>query len=78
MAPYVMGRLGMSLFFGDDDYKGSGELEGGGHLGLGAGLVIHRVQFEAVCSVNTGPYTLAGTEFDVTYSKWGISVGYVF
>jgi hypothetical protein len=78
VAPYVIGRLGMSVFYGDDDYKGSGELEAGGHFGLGAGLVVHRVQFEALYSVNTGLYTIAGTEFDVTYSKWGISVGYVF
>lgn len=76
---YVTGRLGFNLFFGDDDYKGSGSLEGGGHLGAGAGLLIQeRVQVEALYSINTGVYEVGGTSFDITYSKLGISVGYLF
>lgn len=78
VSPYVTGRIGLNLFFGDSNYKGSGDLEGGGHLGFGAGLVVQRVQFEALYSINTGTYTLGGTDFDVTYSKLGVSVGYVF
>jgi hypothetical protein len=76
---YATGRIGVNLFFGDDDYKGSGSLEGGGHLGAGAGLLVHqRVQVEALYSINTGVYEIGGTSFDITYSKVGISLGYLF
>jgi hypothetical protein len=79
VSPYVTGRIGASLFFGDDDYKGSGTLGPGGHLGLGAGLLIQqRLQVEALFSLNSGTYELAGTSFDIFYSKLGISVGYLF
>jgi hypothetical protein len=76
---YASGRLGVNLFYGDDDYKGNASLEGGGHLGVGAGLLLHqRVQVEALYSVNTGVYENGGISLDVTYSKAGISVGYLF
>jgi hypothetical protein len=79
VSPYVTGRIGAALFFGDDDYTGSGTLEPGGHLGVGAGLLIQqRLQVEALFSVNTGVYELGGTSFDIIYSKLGISVGYLF
>jgi hypothetical protein len=79
VSPYVTGRIGANLFYGDDDYKGSATLEPGGHLGLGAGLLIQqRLQVEALYSVNTGIYELAGTSLDITYSKLGISIGYLF
>jgi hypothetical protein len=79
VSPYVTGRLGLNLFYGDSDYKGSGDLEGGGHLGAGAGLLIQqRLQVEALFSLNTGVYKVGGTSFDITYSNLGISVGYLF
>lgn len=79
VSPYVTGRIGASLFFGDDDYTGGGTLGPGGHIGLGAGLLIQqRLQFEALFSLNTGTYELSGTSFDIFYSKLGISVGYLF
>ncbi|MEW6683983.1 MAG: hypothetical protein AB1451_13880 [Nitrospirota bacterium] len=40
---YATGLLGFNLFFGDA-YKGSGSLEGGGHLGAGAGLLRATIQ----------------------------------
>ncbi len=78
VAPYVTGRIGLNLYLGDDDYKGSGELESGGHLGLGAGIDMNRVQIEALLSVNTGRAEVGPTWVDVTYSKLGVSVGYRF
>ncbi|MFZ5875041.1 MAG: outer membrane beta-barrel protein [Nitrospirota bacterium] len=78
VAPYVVGRIGMSLFLGDDDYKGNGDLESGAHLGIGAGIDIHRIQIEAMLSVSTGRAEVGPTWVDVSYSKLGVSMGYRF
>jgi hypothetical protein len=79
VSPYVTGRIGSSLFFGDDDYTSGGTLEFGGHIGVGAGLLIQqRLQVEALLSASTGANDLGGISVDIIYSKLGISVGYLF
>jgi hypothetical protein len=78
VAVYATGRIGVNLFLGDDDYKGSGELESGGHLGVGAGIEFNRIQIEALLAVNTGRREVGSTWVDVAYSKLGVSLGYRF
>lgn len=79
MSPYLIGQLGYNLFDGDSDYKGLGSLSGGIYYGIGAGLIFQKgVQVELLYSVNNGSYEVLGYNFDIKYSKIGLSLGYNF
>ena len=54
-------------------------LNGGIYYGMGAGLMINeKFQAELLYSVNNGSSELLGVDFDVEYSKLGVSVGFIF
>jgi hypothetical protein len=78
--PYFIGQLGYNLFFGDSDYKGSADLEGGLYYGIGGGVIINQnILIELLYSVNRGTYGgLNGVDFDVDYSYIAINFGINF
>lgn len=82
-APYFTGQIGYNLFYGDSDYKGSGELEadleGGFYYGIGAGIIFkEHFLIEVLYSVNNGTVDFIGIDFDIEYSKFSILIGYNF
>jgi hypothetical protein len=90
---YLTGQVGYNLFDGDRLYRGGGgELTGGLYWGLGAGVVVRRLQFELLYTVSNGHAKDAGYLYDdqtdsydyfqqtgdITYSKLGFNVGIKF
>jgi hypothetical protein len=77
--PYFIGQLGYSLFFGDSDYKGSADLEGGLYYGIGGGVIINQnILIELLYAVSRGTYGLDGVDFDVDYYYITLNLGINF
>jgi len=84
---YLTAQLGYNFFGGDQDYAGTnGTLDGGLYYGVGAGIAVNKLQFELLYTVDRGNARDTGyinnnyfTESgDITYSKLGFSVGFLF
>ena len=78
---YFIFRLGINTFFGDSDYKGSGNyattLSGGGYASLGVGLkVSDGVMLEIVSEANSGSAYMAYYNLDIAimYSSLSCSI----
>ncbi len=85
ISPYVVGQLGYSFFFGDDDYKGTddfeADLEGDVYYAIGGGAIFNNgFLFEVLYSVSSGTAEISdfNLDFDIEYSIITIAIGYVF
>ena len=79
IAPYFIGQLGYNFYEGEDEYKGTLDLEGGLYYGLGVGVIIKKpFIIEAIFSVNNGTAEGSNIEYDVEYSKVTLNFGYNF
>ncbi|NLI09601.1 MAG: hypothetical protein GX447_02440 [Elusimicrobia bacterium] len=78
LSGYFLGHLGYNFFMGDDDYKLIGDLSGGLYYGAGIGFQSQNILFEFLYSVNNGSYKVLDYNFDVKYSKIGLSIGFIF
>ncbi len=77
--PYLIGQFGYNIFQADSNYKGDGDLKGGLYYGLGGGVIFSKsVQLELLYSANKGSIDFDAIEFDITYTKIGLSLGYNF
>jgi hypothetical protein len=89
---YIVGQLGYNFFGGDYSYRGGGTLDGGLYYGVGAGIMVHRIQLELLYSVDHGSAGNSGYIYDdqnqaydyfkesgdITYSKIGLNIGFLF
>lgn len=72
---YVVGHLGYNTFTGNDDFKGSSDLDGGLYYGFGLGMkMTDKFNGEFLYSVNNGKFD----DEDVKYTKMRLSVGTTF
>ncbi len=80
LTPYLTIQLGFAIFNGDQDYKGSSTLTPGGHVGIGAGVIMDKnFLFEILATVDSGSVESGGvTVLDVQYSKVTFSIGSYF
>lgn len=90
---YGVGHIGLSINYGDENYKGTGgKLENGTYSAIGVGVVFDNIVFEIVTTVNTAKHIASGYIYDyyygytryvsvdetLKYSKYTFSVGYKF
>lgn len=90
---YLIGQVGYNLFEGDANYAGdNASFNGGLYWGVGAGIVVNRIQIELLYTENRGSAQDSGYQYDptttnlnyysesgdVTYSKVGLSIGFLF
>jgi len=76
---FLLGRFGYNLYEGNDDYKGSADLEGGLYYAIGVGLMTTgTAEIELTYVVNTGIRDYGTTDVDVEYSRVSIGVSVAF
>jgi hypothetical protein len=90
---YLTGQVGYNFFGGDTSYLGrNSTFDGGLYCGVGAGVVINRIQLELLYTqtqgrandwgylYNSGSQTYAyfNESGDITYSKLGLNIGFIF
>jgi hypothetical protein len=90
---YLSGQVGYNLFEGDRNYAGdNASFNGGLYFGLGAGIVINRIQIELLYTEDRGSVQDSGYQYnsttgnfdyysesgDIMYSKLGLSIGFIF
>jgi hypothetical protein len=74
--PMIAGRVGYSLFYGNNDYRGPMNLSGGLYYGIGGGVLVNNiVQIELLYTGNSGTGSYQSFEIDVNYSKLSILLG---
>ena len=77
--PYLFGQVGYNYFYGDDEYTGSGSLDGGLYYGFGIGANLTEVlSLELLYSINNGSIDYMNESYDVEFSSFTIQFGFTF
>lgn len=72
--PFGTVQVGYNLFFGNDDFKGDGDLSGGLYWGIGGGIMLDNgIQIQLLYSQNRGKMEEEGTE--PLYDDYGYYMG---
>ena len=78
---YLLAKFGYNLFYSDSKFSDIVyDTEGGMYYGVGAGIVYNNVLIELFYSISNGngKYKFDNSKLDADYSKYCVSIGYVF
>lgn len=75
----LFGRVGYNIFDGNDDYKGTSDLDNGICYAFGVGIPLERgSEVEVAYAVNLGSRDAGATSVDIEYSRISLGVRLAF